>query len=79
MRLPKSLVAFTVLLLSWGVTLAQCPMCKAVAQSAQRETGRVSTLNDGILYLFVLPYLTIGVIGFLWYRRYRKLKAQTEA
>ena len=68
-----STVAF--FLLSTAISVAQCPMCKNVAMSAQRETGRGTTLNDGIAYLFVIPYLCLITVGLLWYRAYKKKAA----
>lgn len=29
-------------------------------------------LNDGILYLLAMPYLAVAVVGFIWYKRYRR-------
>jgi len=51
--------------------LAQCSMCKAVAESANGG-GFGAGLNYGILYLMIFPYLIIGGIA---YRLYRARKA----
>ena len=44
--------------------------------SAEQGTKNGNTqgkgLNDGIIYLLVIPYLLIAGIGLLWYRNYRK-------
>ena len=44
--------------------------------SAEQGTKNGNTqgkgLNDGIIYLLVIPYLLIAGIGILWYRNYRK-------
>ena len=66
-------------LFSTVIAVAQCPMCKNVAMSAQRETGRGTTLNDGIAYLFVIPYLCLITIGVLWYRAYKKKAAEANS
>lgn len=29
-------------------------------------------LNNGIMYLLVMPYLAVAVVGFLWYKKYRR-------
>ncbi len=29
-------------------------------------------LNDGILFLLVIPYLAAAGLGYLWYKKYRK-------
>jgi hypothetical protein len=53
---------------------AQCAMCKATVES-NSKTGNKSIgkgLNTGIIYLMVMPYITIGIVGYLWYRNSRK-------
>jgi len=53
--------------------IAQCPMCKSGVESSiksgQNNVGR--GLNDGILYLLAAPYLFVGTLGFLWFKKYR--------
>jgi hypothetical protein len=49
---------------------AQCAMCKATVENsleAKANEANVS-LNSGILYLMITPYLAIGAIALLWYR-----------
>jgi hypothetical protein len=72
--MKKHLSFLWISLLSMGISLAQCPMCKAVAMSAQKESGSNYTLNQGILYLFAIPYLALFTIGFIWYKRSKKYK-----
>lgn len=60
--------------------VAQCPMCKAAAESARREgSQKMASLNEGIMYLFFIPYLLIGGIGFIWYRNYKRFKREEAA
>lgn len=48
---------------------AQCPMCKLSAESNLRDGGSAGKgLNAGILYMFALPYLLVGTLGYLWNR-----------
>ena len=42
------------------ITLGQCAMCKATAENGSKEA--VEGLNQGILYLMILPYILIGGI-----------------
>jgi hypothetical protein len=60
-----------ILLVSPLLSVAQCSMCKAVAESADGG-GFGAGLNYGILYLMIFPYLIIGGIA---YRLYRAKKA----
>jgi hypothetical protein len=66
------LLSFIVLILfvfSSQELAAQCPMCKLSAESNLRDGGTAGKgLNAGILYMFAMPYLLVGTLGFLWYR-----------
>lgn len=53
--------------------LAQCAMCKASAEANLRAGGGDPRgLNNGILYILSLPYLIVGLIGFLWWRKRKR-------
>ncbi len=51
-------------------SLAQCAMCRATIENnlSNGDIGIGAGLNFGILYLFVMPYLAISIVGFFWYR-----------
>ena len=49
--------------------LAQCPMCKMSAETNLRDGGTAGKgLNRGILYMFAMPYLLVGTLGFIWWK-----------
>lgn len=51
-------------------TYAQCPMCKMSAESNLAAGGTEGKgLNTGILYLLALPYLMVGVLAYVWYKK----------
>lgn len=56
---------------------AQCAMCRATVENnlSNGDIGIGAGLNFGILYLFVMPYLAISIVGYLWYR-HSKANAQ---
>ena len=54
---------------------AQCAMCRASLESEGNST-KLEAVNDGIVYLMVIPYLLVGVVGFLIYRMYSKKTAE---
>jgi hypothetical protein len=70
----RKLVIVVLLMGISGVTNAQCAMCRATVESTVTEgsVGIAAKLNTGILYLFVIPYILVSVIGVLWYRTSRK-------
>jgi hypothetical protein len=64
-----------VFLLSTIDLWAQCAMCRGSVQSTLGN-GRNNVgigINVGIMYLFVIPYICLGVIAYFWYRNSRKL------
>lgn len=54
-----------------GRAAAQCVMCKSQVEAARQEKDDydVSGLNKGIVYMMTAPYILMGAIGFVWYRR----------
>lgn len=79
-RLLILMALVSLLLLMQGDVQAQCAMCKATAEEGLRDGNTQSAnLNAGIMYLLAMPYLAFGVIGFLWYRNYKRKKAQEAA
>lgn len=62
-----------VLLLTLGVQAAnaQCAMCRAAIES-EGNTVKGEAVNDGIVYLMVIPYVLVGAIGFAIYKMKKK-------
>lgn len=61
-------------LLSSAEVMAQCAMCRGSVQSTLGN-GRNNVgvgINTGIAYLFVIPYLSVAVIAYFWYRNSRR-------
>lgn len=55
-------------------TQAQCAMCRASLES-EGNTMKAEAVNDGIVYLMVIPYVLVGIVGVIVYRMYTKKKA----
>jgi uncharacterized membrane protein len=49
---------------------AQCAMCRA-ALAGDSNIKKAEAVNNGIVYLMVVPYLLVGIIGYLIYRMYK--------
>ncbi|MFB9078753.1 hypothetical protein ACFFLS_11395 [Flavobacterium procerum] len=58
-------------------TNAQCAMCRA-SLSGDSNIKKAEAVNDGIVYLMVIPYLLVAVIGYIIYRMYRSKKKKAE-
>ena len=56
---------------------AQCAMCRA-ALAGDSNVKKAQAVNDGIVYLMVIPYLLVGIIGILIYRMYQSKKKKAE-
>ncbi len=77
-KLKILFLTFLLLIANCELMMAQCAMCKGAVET-NMSTGRNvigNGINAGIAYLFVFPYLTVGVIAFLWYRNSKKVLAQ---
>ena len=71
-----SLKGFVFILFSIFFSLsanAQCAMCRAALES-EGNTVKAEAVNDGIVYLMGIPYVLVGIVGFVVYRMYRKKK-----
>lgn len=65
----------TLLLVSVVVSdlVGQCPMCRMSAETNLQDGGTAGKgLNNGILYMFFMPYLLVGLLGFIWYKNSKK-------
>jgi hypothetical protein len=52
---------------------AQCAMCRASLES-NGDTKQAEAVNDGIVYLMALPYILVGLLGFIIYKMYNNRK-----
>jgi len=70
MKAKILIILFVLLIVTFGIELlAQCPMCRMAAESNLDNGGTEGRgLNTGILYLFSMPYLIAGILGFIWWR-----------
>ncbi len=54
---------------------SQCAMCKAVLETDLKSGGSLGKgINNGILYLILIPYILITNVGYFIYRHYKKNK-----
>lgn len=52
---------------------AQCAMCRAVLESEEGGV-KAEAINDGIVYLMAIPYILVGIVGYVIYRMRIKKK-----
>jgi hypothetical protein len=50
---------------------AQCAMCRA-ALTGDENKEKAAAVNDGIVYLMVIPYVLVAGLGYYVYRMKKK-------
>jgi len=67
----QNLLFITAFLLM-GITpvMGQCAMCRAVLES-NGDNAVAEGINNGIVYLMAIPYILVGVLIFIVYRKMR--------
>ncbi len=70
----KSFYILLILLLVFAVSAeAQCAMCRAVLENEEGQNA-AKGINDGIVYLMLIPYILIGGLGYIIYLKFFKTK-----
>jgi len=71
----KSVFILFLITISFNELKAQCAMCKAVVEANLEAGGSEGAgLNDGILYLMAMPYISILLFCLFWYFQNKKVK-----
>ncbi len=61
------------LFLSTQPLKAQCAMCAANVETSHNSGNtQADGLNKGIMVLLAAPYLAVAVVGYIWYKRFRR-------
>jgi hypothetical protein len=65
------------LLINVSGVFAQCAMCRSTLENnfSNGNPGIGAGINTGILYLLVLPYLAVMVLGYFWFKSSRNAQA----
>lgn len=74
MKFFKTIIISCLLLGMSVMANAQCAMCRATVENSISK-GHVqfaASLNTGIMYLFLAPYVLAGAIAFFWFRNSKK-------
>ncbi|HAT76717.1 MAG TPA: hypothetical protein DCS19_07700 [Flavobacterium sp.] len=74
-QIPNSKIKtflFGICFLFFGIySYPQCAMCRA-ALTSEGNAAKAEAVNDGIVYLMVIPYLLVAGIGYYIYRMRKK-------
>lgn len=69
----KKIITLVLLTFLPMVSQAQCAMCRAVLESGDNNAV-AEGINNGIVYLMAIPYILVGVIFYIVYRKMRAPK-----
>jgi hypothetical protein len=72
-KLKTILFSVIALVIVQSTASAQCAMCRSTLENnySNGDPGIAAGINTGILYLLVLPYLAILILGYFWYKSSR--------
>jgi hypothetical protein len=66
-------ILFGLMIISIKPVKAQCAQCAATVETNAKSGDKTASgLNKGILFLLVAPYLAVGIVGYVWYKKYRR-------
>jgi hypothetical protein len=73
-RLLKGFFTLALIAAMPAASMAQCAMCRTQLENnvSNGDPGIAAGINTGILYLLSMPYLSILVIGYFWYKSSKK-------
>jgi hypothetical protein len=67
----KKIITAIALVCFSPIAKAQCAMCRAVLESeAGQQTAK--GVNDGIVYLMIIPYVLVAGVAFVVYKQLKK-------
>lgn len=64
------LAIFLIFVLQPQFADAQCAMCRAALES-EADNSQAEGVNNGIVYLMAIPYILVGGLFYLIYRKIR--------
>ena len=74
--MKKYLPVFLIIIIAMVAYLplqAQCAMCTGQVETATNAGSSVALgINKGVLYIFIMPYLIMGTIGYFWWKGRKK-------
>ncbi|MBC7642324.1 MAG: hypothetical protein H7174_08300 [Flavobacterium sp.] len=69
----QNLLLIIVYLTAGNSIQAQCAMCRASLEG-EGNVAKAQAVNDGIVYLMVIPYVLAGFVAVIIYKMYKNKK-----
>lgn len=74
-KIKTTLLYAVVFIIFFGQSIqAQCAMCRASLESTG-DVSQAEAVNNGIVYLMIIPYVLVALIAFAVYKMFRKKAA----
>ena len=73
--MKQKIIFFLFTFLMFLQSNAQCAMCRAVLENEDGQ-NTAKGINDGIIYLMLIPYILIGGLGYIIYLKFFKTKKE---
>ncbi|MBL0181100.1 MAG: hypothetical protein IPP96_01955 [Chitinophagaceae bacterium] len=70
----RILLSFSLTLFSAANVGAQCSVCTKTAQQLGEKPAQ--GMNSAILYLMMMPFAIVGLIGYRWWKNNKKFEEQ---
>jgi len=68
----NSLFLLFVISMSSSISFGQCVMCKALGEESANQGGIGTGLNEGILFIMIIPYILIATGFYLVWKSFNK-------
>ncbi|WP_115462637.1 hypothetical protein [Winogradskyella aurantiaca] len=69
--LKRILIILILFVVSTLTVESQCAMCRAVLES-EADQSTAEGINNGIVYLMAIPYILVGGLGYIIYRKFKR-------
>lgn len=74
MQITGKIVGLMMLWLMMSISsIAQCSICTKTAQQLGKESA--TGLNNGIIYLMMLPFAIGGFIAYKWWKQEKQIES----
>ena len=73
----KRIITYIFLIFVGLFAQPQCAMCRAVLESEAGQTT-AKGVNDGIVYLMLIPYILMGGLAIATYRYFKNLSKKNK-
>ena len=73
MKAVYKIILFALIFFSPLNSNAQCAMCRAQLESME-DNSMAEGINNGIIVLMAAPYILMGILGYVIYRKFFKKK-----